>query len=115
MAGIKFTQFLPTQTMKQIDRKKAINEQHIRITRSMLYSNAFQSLTAVEIKLYMVLRMKFHTEEKNNIDFAFSKSMGTKTLKLSSNSEKTIRRGLKGLVTKGFIEQTFISKGRRKE
>lgn len=107
----RFTEFLPTQSLKIVDRKTHCNEQHIRITRSMIYSEAFMSLNAVALKLYDVLRLKFHNEEKNNTDFAFSKSLGVKLLQLSSNSEKSIRKGLQELVQKGFIEQTFISSG----
>lgn len=111
MPKIKFTPFLPTQTLKTIDKKTCCNEQHIRISRSMLYSNSFMNLNANALKLYMVLRLKYHKEEEQNTDFAFSKSLGVKILNLSVNSEKTIRRSLKELVAKGFLEQTLFTKG----
>jgi hypothetical protein len=108
---MKFTQFLPTQTMKFVDTRKICSEQHIRLTRSMIYSEAYMSLSAVAIKLYNVLRLKFHKEEKENQDFPFSKSLGIKILGLSDNSAKTIRKGLQELVKVGFIEQTLFSNG----
>lgn len=108
---IKYTPFLPTQTLKPVDTRKVCNEQHIRISRSMLYSEAFMSLTAVSLKLYIALRMKFHKEEEQNLDFEFSKSLGIKLLGLQNNSAKTIRVGLKKLVELGFIEQTLFSRG----
>lgn len=108
---MKFTKFLQTQTLKPVDTKKVCNEQHIRISRSMLYSEAFMSLSSVALKIYMSLRIKFHNEEEQNKDFEFSKSLGVKILKLSKNSEKTIKKGLQELVKIGFIEQTLFSKG----
>ena len=111
MPNIKFTQFLPTQTLKVVDKKTCCNEQHVRISRSMLYSVAFMSLSSVALKLYLSLRIKFHNEESKNIDFGFSKSLGVKILGLTDNSGKTIRKGLQELVKKGFIEQTLFSKG----
>lgn len=107
----KFTPFLPTQTMKNIDSRTTLNERHIRISRSMFYSHSFMTLNSIALKLYMVMRFKFYEEEKEEKDFAFSKSLGIKTLQLSKNSEKTIRRGLQELIKKGFIEPTYISKG----
>ena len=111
MPKIKFTPFLPTETKNIIDRNKQLNEQHIRRTRSMIYSNAYRKLSGNEIRLFDCMKLKFHEEERKNDDFAFSKSMGVKVLGLSNNSEKTIRRALVNLVKYGFIEQTFISKG----
>ena len=69
------------------------------------------SLTAVSLKLYIALRMKFHKEEEQNLDFEFSKSLGIKLLGLQNNSAKTIRVGLKKLVELGFIDQTLFSRG----
>ena len=111
MSKYKYTQFLPTQTLKPVDTRKVCNEQHVRISRSMLYSEAFLSLNSVALKTYMILRLKFHKEEEEDKDFAFSKSLGTKNLKLSKNSEKSIRRALLELEQKGFIERTLFSKG----
>lgn len=108
---MKFTRFLPTQTMKCSVNHNKVNEQHIRIARSMLYSDAFISLNSTAIKLYMSLRIKYHKEEEKNTDFPFSQSLGIKVLHLSPNSGQTIRKGLQDLVKKGFLEQTFISKG----
>jgi len=107
----KYTQFLATQTLKSVDTRKVCNEQHVRISRSMLYSKAFLSLNSVALKIYMILRLKFHKEEEQDKDFAFSKSLGVKILNLSEKSEKTIRRGLLELEQKGFIERTLFSKG----
>ena len=111
----RYTRFLLTQTLKPIDNRKSCNEQHIRISRSMLYSEAFMSLNHTAMKLYLVIRLKFHKEEEGNIDFPFSKSLGVKVLHLSSTSEKTIKNALLELVKKGFLDQTFISKGRREK
>ena len=111
MPRIKFTPFLPTQTMKKYSKSENLNEKHIRISRSMLYSEAFMSLNAIALKLYMVLRIKFYNEEEKSLDFEFSKSLGVKIFKLSEKSEKTIRNGLKELVKKGFLEQTLFSQG----
>lgn len=108
---MKFKQFLPTQTLKPVDNRKVCNEQHIRISRSMLYSEAFMSLSSVALKIYMSMRIKFHKEEEQNKDFEFSKSLGVKILGLTDNSNKTIRKGLQELVEVGFVEQTLFSKG----
>lgn len=108
---MKFTRFLPTQTMKCSINHKNVNEQHVRIARSMLYSDAFMNLNSTSLKLYMSLRLKFHKEEEKTIDFAFSKSLGVKMLRLSPNSEQTIRKALMDLEKKGFLERTFISNG----
>ena len=81
----------------------------------MLYSEAFMSLNHTAIKLYLAIRIKFHKEEENSIDFSFSKSLGIKLLHLSNNSEGTIKNGLRELVKKGFLDQTFISRGRREK
>ncbi|MDY6089784.1 MAG: hypothetical protein SPJ04_00825 [Bdellovibrionota bacterium] len=107
----KYTQFLPTQTLKQVNNRKVCNEQHVRVSRSMLYSEAFLRLNPVALKLYLILRIKYHKEEEQNTDFPFSKSLGVKVLKLSKNSEKSVRRGLLELEKKGFIERTVFSKG----
>ena len=111
MSGIKFTKFLSTQSLKITDTKTCCNEQHVRIARSMLYSDAFMTLNGNAMKLYMILRLKYFNEEENNFDFAFSKSLGVKILKISDNSEKTIRRSLKELVQHGFLDRTFNSNG----
>ena len=111
----KYTQFLPTQTLKQVDNRTVCNEQHVRISRSMLYSEAFMNLNHTAMKLYLAIRLKFHKEEEKNTDFAFSKSLGVKVLHLSSTSERTIKNALQELVKKGFLDQTFISKGRREK
>lgn len=108
---MKFKQFLPTQTLKPVDNRKVCNEQHVRISRSMLYSDAFMSLSSVALKIYMSMRIKFHKEEEQNKDFEFSKSLGVKILGLTDNSNKTIRKGLQELVEVGFVEQTLFSKG----
>lgn len=109
---LKFTPFLPTETTKPIDSKKALNEQHIRKTRSMIYSKAYGKLSGNEIRLFECMKLKFYKEEKNNQDFDFSKSLGVKVLHLSENSQGSIRRALTNLVKYGFIDQTFISDGR---
>lgn len=103
----RHTSFLPTQTMKPYSK----SEQFVPITRSMLYSEAYKSLTANELLIYQIMRIKFHKQEAERTEFEFSRSLGVKVLGLSSNSDKTIRRALKGLEKKGFIERTYISKG----
>lgn len=111
MSKIRFTPFLPVQTMKKIDTKNEINEQHVRITRSMLYHPSFQKLSGNAIRIYMSMQRMFYKEMKSNEDFEYSKSLGVKHLGLSENSEKSVKRALKQLVDCGFIEYTYISKG----
>lgn len=111
MARIRFTPFCPPQTLKNIDTRKVLNERHIRITKSMLYHKAFQSLSGNAIRIYMSMLLKFHNELQNDMDFEYSKSLGTKHLGLSDNSEKSVKRALRELIKWGFIEPTFISKG----
>lgn len=111
MPKIRFTPFFPTETMKNIDTRKTLNEQHIRRTKSFIYSKAYGNLSGNEIRLFDKIKLKFHKQEKENQDFAFSKSLGVKLLGLSENSEKSVRRALANLVKYGFLDQTFISKG----
>lgn len=111
MPRINFTPFLPYETSKPVDSTKFCNEQHVRITRSMLFSDAYSSLNGNAMHLYQVLKIKFHKQAKSNKDFEISKSYGVKVLGLSSNSEKSVRRALKELVEKGFLAQTLHSKG----
>lgn len=108
---MKYTYFLPTETVKPIDTSKKVNEAHIRRTRSMIYSDAYRQLTGNEIRLFDIMKLKFYKEEQLGQDFPFSKSLGVKLLGLSEKSEKSIRRALINLVKYGFIDQTFISKG----
>lgn len=108
---IKYSKPLKTQTCKNIDNKKQLNENHVRLFRSMINSKAFKKLSSNEIKIYLNMRMKFFEQEEKELDFPYSKSLGTKVLGLSIKSENSIRRALKNLVKYGFLEQTYISKG----
>lgn len=111
MSRIKFTPFLATETMIKTDRKTSLNEQHIRRTRSMIYSKAYRKLSGNEIRLFDSMKLKFHKEEKEGTEFDFSKSLGVKVLGLSKNSEQSVKRALRNLIKYGFIDQTYISKG----
>jgi len=77
----------------------------------MIYSNAYRKLSGNEIRLFDCMKLKFHKQEKEGLEFEFSKSLGIKLLGLSEKSEKSIRRALKNLVKYGFLDQTFISNG----
>lgn len=111
MPNIRFTPFLPEQTTKRIDNKKEVNEQHVRITRSMLYHPSFQKLSGNAIRIYMSMQRMFYSQMKNKEEFEYAKSLGIKHLGLSENSEKSIKRAIKQLINCGFIEYTYISKG----
>ena len=115
MSKIRFTPFLPVQTMKKIDTRKEINEQHVRITRSMLYHSSFQKLSGNAIRIYMSMQRMFYTQMKNDEEFEYAKSLGVKHLGLSESSEKSVKRAIKQLIDCGFIEYTFISKGGGKQ
>ena len=115
MSKIRFTPFLPVQTMKKIDTRKEINEQHVRITRSMLYHSSFQKLSGNAIRIYMSMQRMFYTQMKNDEEFEYAKSLGVKHLGLSESSEKSVKRAIKQLIDYGFIEYTYISKGGGKQ
>lgn len=111
MPKIKFTQFLPTQTTKIVDRRTALNEKHIRITKSLLTSPAYRSLSANGLLLYQMLELRFHKEEETNTDFALSQTLATYLIGLNENSKASGKRAISQLCHKGFIEPTYISKG----
>lgn len=108
---VKFTPFLPTQTTKVIDRRKNLNEEHVRLSKSMVKSKAFKNLTANSILLYLMLRMKFFKEEAKKEEFEVSQAYATELLGYSQNSKVSGKRAINNLCHCGFIEPTYISKG----
>lgn len=110
-ATIKFTPFLITQTTKVVDRKAKLNEEHIRLSKSMIRSNAFNNLTANALRLYLELRMKFYKEEAKSEDFELSQTFACKLLGINENSKISGKRAIENLSHNGFIEPTYISKG----
>lgn len=111
MGRQNYTPFLPTQTTKVIDRRKKLNEEHVRLSKSMINSKAFKNLTENSIRLYLILRMKFFKEEAKNQDFEISQTFATELLGLSQNSKASGKRAINNLCHCGFIEPTYISKG----
>lgn len=111
MARIKFTGFFPTQTKKSIDRTKKLNENHVRISESMIHSKAFKKLTENGLRLYIELQLRFFRNEARNEEFELSQTFATELLRLSQNSKICGKRAIKDLCHCGFIEPTYISKG----
>lgn len=111
MGKQKYTPFLPTQTTKVVDRRKKLNEEHVRLSKSMINSKAFKNLTENSIRLYLILRMKFFKQEAKNEDFELSQTYATKLLGFSHNSKVSGKRAINHLCHCGFIEPTYISKG----
>lgn len=108
---IKFTQFLPTQTKNNVDRRIKLNESHIRISESMIHSKAFKELTENGLRLYIELQLRFFRKEARNEDFELSQTLATKLLGFSENSKNCGKRAIANLCHCGFIEPTYISKG----
>lgn len=111
MPKIKFTQFYPEETAKKIDVRKVVNEDHIRITKSMFNNQSFRNLSANAIILYIFMKFRFYKQLQNGEDFEFSQSLGINVLRISKNSGNTVKRALKQLVRHGLIEYTYISRG----
>ena len=111
MARIKFTEFLPTQTKNSIDKTKRLNEKHIRISESMLHSEAFKKLTLNAMRLYFEIELRFFRREARNEDFELSQTFATELLGFSQNSKNCGKRAIANLCHCGFIEPTYISKG----
>lgn len=111
MARIKFTEFLPTQTKNSIDKTNRLNEKHIRISESMLHSEAFKKLTLNAMRLYFEIELRFFRREARNEDFELSQTFATELLGFSQNSKNCGKRAIANLCHCGFIEPTYISKG----
>lgn len=111
MGKQRYTPFLPTQTIKVVDRRKNLNEEHVRLSKSMISCKAFKNLTENSIRLYLILRMKFFKQEAKNGDFELSQTYATELLGLSRASKASGKRAINNLCHCGFIEPTYISKG----
>ena len=57
MGKIKFTKFMPYETSLYDENKKTLNEQHIRLTRSLLLSPAYKDLGKNATKIYNAMKI----------------------------------------------------------
>jgi len=81
-------------------RKK--KDRNIRITKDMMDNEIFKSLKPSSMKLYMYMKLW----AKGEIEFSYSKSLGSKVV-----SPATYSLAIKELIEKGFIERIKFSNG----
>ena len=77
-------------------------DKHIRLTKDMLNSKAYLSLSNTAKVLYNYMKLWASGEQ----EFDYSKSLGSKIV-----SPATYTNNIKELVDKGFIERVYISTG----
>ncbi len=107
MGNRKITPFKSYETAKRGEDGKTVNEQHIRLTRSFLLSQAYNNLSKNAIKVYMAMKLIAKGEK----EFNFSASLGLECLRLNENNAKSIRNAIKELVKYGFIRCIKFSNG----
>ncbi len=107
MSKVKFTPFKTYETALRVENRKIINEQHVRLTRSLLLSPAYKDLGKNATKILNAMKLI----SKGESEFTFSSSIGVEYLGLSKKSEKSIRNAIKELVEHGFIKCTAFSSG----
>jgi len=107
MPKTRFTKFKPYETMLRGGNGQAINEQHTRLTRSLLLSPAYKDLGKNAVKILNAMKIIAKGEK----EFDFACSLGISYLGISSNSEKSVREAIKELVEHGFIERKYFSNG----
>lgn len=94
----KQTPFLPYEGSKPKDT-------HIRLTRSMLLSESYSSLSFSAAKLYNLMKLW----AKGQMEFDYSWSLAQKA-SFSKKSNKTYIKAKNELIAKGFIECIRTSK-----
>lgn len=107
MARKKFTPFKPYETARFSNNGKTLNEQHIRLTRSMLLSPAYKDLGKNATKILNAMKLIAKGEQ----EFEFSCSLGTEFLGISTESQKNVRLAIKKLIEHGFIKRIHFSNG----
>ena len=109
MPKIKFTKFKPYETVLRGDDGQTLNEQHIRLTRSLLLSPAYKDLGKNATKILNAMKII----AKGENEFYFSSSLGIQYLGLAKSSEKSVREAIKELDKHGFIKCSQFSEGGR--
>lgn len=77
---------------------KKINERHVRITESMILSEAWTDLKATSIKLYISLKLKYNGANQDEIEFPHSE------VEKVGISKDIIKKCFDDLIEHGLIE-----------
>lgn len=107
MPKIRFTKFKDYETKLRGYNGQTLNEQHIRLTRSLLLSPAYKDLGKNAIKLLNAMKIIARGEK----EFNFSSSLGLVYLGLKKGNEKSVRNAITELEEHGFIRHIFFSNG----
>ena len=107
MPRMKFTRFKDYETKLRGDKGQTLNEQHIRLTRSLLLSPAYMDLGKNSVKLLNAMKIIARGEK----EFNFSASLGLIYLGLKKGNEKSVRKAITELEEHGFIRHIFFSNG----
>lgn len=107
--------FQKCETKKKIDRTKELNLPYTRIPQDVNFSPAFRNLSANAIRIYIDMKTRFYKALDGHCDFKYARSFGLICLGLSKGSENSVKRAIKDLITNGFIEPTYITKGGKNE
>ncbi|MBO5179247.1 MAG: hypothetical protein J6B87_02745 [Clostridia bacterium] len=100
----KYTPFKSYETNISNSHK---TEQHVRLTRSLLVSEAYKDLGKNETKLLNYMKLISKGEDT----FEFAASLGVSFLGLKEGSEKSVRTAIKSLCKHGFIKTVRFSNG----
>ncbi len=107
MPKIKFTPFKPYETVLRGENGQTLNEQHIRLSRSLLLSPAYKDLGKNAVKILSAMKIIAKGEK----EFEFSASIGLDYLGLSHSSEKSVRNAIQELDEHGFVKCIGFSSG----
>lgn len=107
MPRAKFTPFKTYETVLRGENGKTLNEQHIRLPRSLLLSQAYKDLGKNATKTLSAMKLI----SKGEKEFEFSASIGLDYLGLNKNSEKSVRNAIQELDKHGFIKCIYFSSG----
>ncbi len=107
MPKVKFTKFKTYETVLRGENGQTLNEQHIRLSRSLLLSPAYKHLGKNATKILNAMKIIAKGEK----EFNFACSLGIEYLGISNNSEKGVREAIKELIEHGFIERVYFSNG----
>lgn len=107
MAKHKITPFKSYETALRKENGATLNEQHIRLARSLLISSAYKDLGKNEVKILNAMKLI----AKGETDFEFSCSLGVDYLGISKQSEKSVRNAIQELTKHGFIRCICFSNG----
>lgn len=103
----KYTRFKNYETVLRGSNGQTLNEQHIRLTRSLLLSPAYKDLGKNATKILNAMKIIARGEN----EFEFSSSLGVQYLGLSNKSNKSVREAIKELHEHGFIKCIEFSNG----